>query len=141
MAVNRAAQSLEAAPNLLEILTREQGTTMTIELAGEWDLAGAPGARQVIAGVLAGHPECVVLDLSRLAFIDSSGVHAMLELAGHSSSQNVRLMIIPGPPAVQGVFEITGLTEQLPFIDKPLPANRWLIHQPPQRTRPSAGRS
>ena len=32
-------------------------------------------------------------------------------------SQNVRLVIIPGPLAIQRVFEITGLTEQLPFID------------------------
>lgn len=123
MAVNRGAQSLEA-PNLLEIVTRKRGATMTIELAGEWDLDGAPAARQAIAGALGGRPECVVLDLSRLEFIDSSGVHVTIELARRSSAQNIRLVIIPGPPTVQNVFELTGLTEQLPFIDEQPPDSR-----------------
>ena len=120
MAVNRRVESLQA-PDLLEIVTRKQGTTITIELAGEWDLGGAPAARQAIAGALTGRPECVVFDLSRLAFIDSSGVHATVELAQRSTAQNIRLVIIPGPSAVQRVFEITGLTEQLPFIDQQPP--------------------
>lgn len=123
MAVNRGLESLEV-PNLLEIVTRQQGTTIRIELAGDWDLDGASAARQAIAGGLTGGPECVVLDLSRLAFIDSSGVHATFELAQRSSAQHVRLVIIPGPPAVQRVFEITGLTGRLPFVAQPPPGAR-----------------
>jgi anti-sigma B factor antagonist len=116
MGVNRNAVSTGDL-NQLQIVTREQGTTVMIELAGEWDLAGAPAVRQAIGSGLTGRPECVVLDLSRLAFIDSSGLHVMIELAGRSAAQNVRLVIIPGPRAVQRVFEITGLAERLPFLD------------------------
>lgn len=115
MAGNRYAVPMEDL-NQLEIVTREQGTTTVIELAGEWDLAGAPAARQAIASALTGRPERVVLDLRRLTFIDSSGLHAAIELARRSAAENVPLAIIPGPRAVQRVFEITGVAERLPFI-------------------------
>ena len=138
MAVNRGVDSLEV-PSLLAIVTRKQGTTITIELAGEWDLGGAPAARRAIAGALTGRPECVVLDLSRLAFIDSSGVHATVELAGRSTAQSVRLVIIPGPPAVQRVFEVTGLAGQLPFIEEQPPSRAARSRNAPDGAAGSAG--
>ena len=110
-----------SSPNDLECLTvvvREEGTTAVIELHGEWDLAGLPSIRQAIARVMYGMPDCIVLDLSRLGFIDSSGMHAAIELTKRASAQNTRLLIVPGPEAVQRMFEIAGLLERLPFIEK-----------------------
>lgn len=104
--------------NAMRIAVRQQGTTITIELTGEWDLTGRTAARQAIARALAGRPECVLLDLTRLEFIDAIGLHVTTELAQRSAVQNVRLVIIPGPPAVQRVFELTGASERLPFIDE-----------------------
>jgi anti-sigma B factor antagonist len=119
MAFNGEVRPLELEnPFGLRVRVREQGTTIAIEMAGEWDLAGRDHARHAIVRALAGRPECVLLDLSRLEFIDSSGLHAAIELAQRSAAQNVRLVIIPGPRAVQRVFEITGLLERLPFIDE-----------------------
>jgi anti-anti-sigma factor len=100
----------------LEIVVRHQGTTTTIAVRGEWDLAEQHGARQAIQSALAGAPECLVLDLSQLTFIDSTGIHVALELAKRSIQQNVRLVIVPGPPAVQRPFEILQLTDALPFL-------------------------
>ncbi len=138
MAVNRGVDSLEV-PSLLAIVTRKQGTTITIELAGEWDLGGAPAARRAIAGALTGRPECVVLDLSRLAFMDSSGVHATVELARRSIAQNVRPVIIPGPPAVQRAFEVTGLAGQLPFIEEQPPSRAARSRNAPDGAAGSGG--
>src|SRR5581483_10229646 len=117
MAFNGEVRPLEF-PGGLRILVREQGTTIAIEMAGEWDLAARDAAREAIARALAGRPECVLLDLSQLEFIDSSGVHVTIELAERSAAESVRLVIIPGPRAVQRVFEVTGLLERLPFIDE-----------------------
>jgi anti-anti-sigma factor len=100
----------------LKIASREQGTTTTIALRGKWDLAEQRATRQVIRNALARPPECVVLDLSQLNFIDSSGIHVILELQNRTTQQNVRLVIVPGPPAVQRPFEILKLTSVLPFL-------------------------
>jgi anti-sigma B factor antagonist len=102
----------------LKIMVREQGTTTAIELHGEWDLAVLRSIRWAISGVLDDVPECIVLDLSQLGFIDSSGLHATLELAEHAAAQNTQLVIIPGPRSVQRMFQITGLADRLPFVDK-----------------------
>ncbi len=117
MSVKRGSESLEVL-NQLEIVVREQGTTIVIELAGECDLAGAAAVRQAIAAALAGRPEYVVFDLSRLTFMDSTGLHITIELAQRADVENARLVIIPGPPAVQRLFDIAGVTERLPLIGK-----------------------
>jgi anti-anti-sigma factor len=116
MAINLNSDVLDD-PVGLQIAVSYRGTTTTIELAGEWDLAGLPAARQTVIRVLKSHPECVVLDLSPLRFIDSSGVHATTELAQRAAAQNARLAIIPGPRAVQLIFELCGLIDRLPFIE------------------------
>lgn len=55
-----------------------------------------------------------MLDLSRLSFIDSSGVHAVVEKRRRASRENVRPAVIRGPSAVERLFEICGLTTVLP---------------------------
>ena len=92
-----------------------QGTTTTIALQGEWDLAERLSMLQTIEEVLASSPETVVLDLSGLSFIDSSGVHGIVGLQRRSEQQGFRLVIIPGARAIQRPFDVLGLTDSLPF--------------------------
>lgn len=103
-------------PGQLNITVEEKGTTTTLGVCGEWDLAHDSTARKAIEAALERGPECVVLDLSRLSFIDSSGIHAVLGLHKRTARQNIRLVIIPGPPAAQRPFDICGLSNLLPFV-------------------------
>jgi anti-anti-sigma factor len=100
----------------LRIVVGEQGTTSTIELEGECDLNGQEPFRNAIRAVLNRRPECLVLDFSRLGFIDSTGVQVAVELTERAAGESFRLVLVPGPRAVQHVFEICGLTSLLPFI-------------------------
>ncbi len=93
----------------------EQGSSTTISLDGEWDLAAQEGARRAVRRALSRQPARVVLDLSRLTFIDSSGVHVVIDLVKRAARLRIELAIIPGPPAVQRIFDVCGLTQRLPF--------------------------
>jgi anti-anti-sigma factor len=104
------------SPRELAIAISEQGTTTTISLCGEWDAAEQPAIRSAIRNVLQRSPECVVLDLTRLTFIDSTGIHSVIELEQRSAREQIRLVIVPGPRAVQRPFEILGLLDRLPFL-------------------------
>ena len=108
-----------AIPDELKIAARENGTTTTIVVSGEWDLAQEPATRKAIKTALERRPECVVLDLSQLSFIDSTGVHAVVGLHTRAARQNIHLVIIPGPRRVQRPFEVCGLTDRLPFLGGP----------------------
>jgi anti-sigma B factor antagonist len=100
----------------LRIVVNQRGTTVSIELEGECDLAAREAMHDTINAVLARDPGCVVLDLSRLSFIDSSGIHLVVELAQRSKPRRIHLVIFPGPRAVQRPFELCGLGQRLPFI-------------------------
>lgn len=115
MAMRTAISPLEAGPEGLAIEVSERDSTTTIALEGEWDLAQRPSTREAIRRILERAPESVVLDLSRLSFIDSSGLHVVLELYQRARDRNIRLVIVPGRRGVQRVFEICQLLDVLPF--------------------------
>ena len=101
----------------LSILVSQHDAITTIALEGEWDLGQQEKMRDAVHSVLARQPDRVVLDLSRLTFIDSTGIHGVIELAHHTVRLNIDLVVIPGPRAVQRVFELCQLSEVLTFRD------------------------
>jgi anti-anti-sigma factor len=107
----------EELPFEFRISASEQGTTSTIELEGEWDLVQQAATTDAIGHALDRCPACLLLDLSRLSYIDSCGVHVLINARNRCAEQGVRLVIVPGPRAVQRVFEICGLIEILRFAD------------------------
>jgi anti-anti-sigma factor len=111
-----AIRPLESRPEGLAIDVSERGSTTTIALTGEWDLAQQPATRDAIRRILERAPESVVLDLSRLSFIDSTGLHVVHDLHQLARHHNIRLVIVPGPRGVQRPFEICQLLDVLPFV-------------------------
>jgi anti-anti-sigma factor len=105
----------QASPVRLHIALSQSGASSRVAWEGELDLAGQPSARSSLEQALAGLPEQLVLDLSGVSFMDCSGLRVVIEGAEHSSLQGTRLTIVPGPPAVQRLFEILDLTAVLPF--------------------------
>ena len=65
----------------------------------------------------------IVLDLRKLEFIDSSGLHVIFKADRRTGP---RLLILKGPARVQRDFELCGLEELLTFIDE-IP-----VHNPPK---------
>jgi anti-sigma B factor antagonist len=99
----------------LTVALRTQGTTTTMEVEGEWGLAEREITIGALEQALGRRPECLVLDLGEVTFIDSSGIHVVVIAAKRCAEANVRIVILPGPPHVHRVFEICQLTTQLPF--------------------------
>lgn len=92
-----------------------RGTCAVIEASGELDIAGAPVLESAVRDLELPAVRDVVLDLRRLSFIDAAGLNAVLDLYAECLSTDTILTILPGPPAVQGVFELTRLDHLLTF--------------------------
>ena len=101
----------------LGIETHADGDVATLTLTGEFDLAGVQQFQEVIAKVEADHPKTLVIDMSSLAFMDSSGLRALVMADERAQAAKRRLAIIPGPPQVRRVFEITQLEQRLDLVD------------------------
>jgi anti-anti-sigma factor len=87
----------------------------TLILTGELDLASAPAIAQIVPELCASGATEIVLDLRQLAFMDSTGLRTILSSKTTCERHLCEFSLIPGPRAVQRVFELTGLAEKLPF--------------------------
>ena len=89
-----------------------------VMLSGELDMATAPQLEDALSEA-ARDSVAVILDLSKLEFMDSAGLHAILNAHARLNEANCRLALIAGGPQVQRIFEITGVEHRLEFVDTP----------------------
>ena len=83
---------------------------------GELDLASTDGLRQAIHELRRSGIEHVILDLRRVNFIDSTGLRLALDLHAAANGDGLHLELLPSPPHVQRIFELTGTLDELPFV-------------------------
>jgi len=90
-----------------------------VALAGEFDLAAIEQFESAIGKLEAEQPPAMVIDLSELRFMDSSGLRALVMADQRARNAGRRLAIVPGPPPIRHVFEITQLEGRLDLIESP----------------------
>jgi anti-sigma B factor antagonist len=102
---------------ILQVESHEQDGAMHVALRGELDLSTVGKVEEELGRVEANGPPLMVLDLSRLTFLDSSGLRCVLTAAERAREQERRFVIVRGPDPVHRVFEITRLDERLEIVD------------------------
>jgi anti-sigma B factor antagonist len=58
-----------------------------------------------------------VVDLSKLTFLDSTGLRCIVTADERARAEGRRIVIVRGPDAVQRVFTITKLDDRLEMVD------------------------
>jgi anti-sigma B factor antagonist len=97
---------------------RSAGTDLIFELHGELDVAVVPGLRGQIIGVLRDlEPARLVLDLSGLTFIDSTGLGVLVWAHGRMEKRGSRLCLAAPRSHVQRVLHVSGLDQRLHLYD------------------------
>jgi anti-anti-sigma factor len=77
---------------------------------GELDYADNAAFRTSIETVLRAKPTAIVVDLSNILYLDSSGLGLLLRLHREYGAESGRLVLIPSE-SVRGVLEITRLSD------------------------------
>ena len=78
-------------------------------------MAAVPDLERCAAKALA-DCERLVVDMSGLTFIDSSGIRFLVNLHRQAEREGWALQMIPAVPSVQRIFDTVGLSDHLPFI-------------------------
>ena len=107
-------------PPAFRILTGESGSRVEIAIQGELDLATAPQLEAEFGrvGALDG-VELVLVDLRELAFLDSTGLEAIVKFDARSREAGLQLAIVRGPRAVERLFAVMQLDRKLRIVDDP----------------------
>ena len=86
-------------------------------ISGELDLSTVPHLRAKADALLEQSAQHLILDLSRMTFVDSSGLSMFIALNDQATRENWTLSLTKPPDSAFSVFSITGTDEHLPFID------------------------
>lgn len=105
---------------LLSYRTTVTGDRAVISLSGELDVAGSAQLEREMARIAEDHaPATLVLDLSGLDFMDSTGLRLVVLADRRVREHGGRLCLVRGNEDIQRVFEITRMDERLEFVDSP----------------------
>jgi anti-sigma B factor antagonist len=99
--------------------THTTAGAITLELRGELDLVASPVLERAMEDQSQSDVQLIVVDLRRLDFMDSTGLHTVLRIQQAAHEVGRRFALIRGPDQVQRLFELTGLAETLTIVDSP----------------------
>jgi anti-anti-sigma factor len=112
---DRVSPGPRASMGRLSIHSFEREGRHTIVLNGELDMASAPLLENALSDACEGKAGDLVLDMSGVEFIDSSGLKAILHGKNLCDSRQSSFSLTPATRPAQRVFEATGLVDRLRF--------------------------
>ena len=113
---NGGPDSAPSSP-AFDMVVEKDGAVQLVRLSGEFDMLYERRFDQVIRE----HPldgiAKVILDLSDVTFIDSTGLRSILRYWNDVRRRGFELAIVPGSPQVQRVLAATGVDKVLPSVE------------------------
>src|SRR5919197_6645298 len=101
------------AANILDVREDRDHSAQVLEVSGELDAASAPALRERLAEVATRGGGPVVMDLSVLRFIDSTGLSVLLNTKRRLTRRGRGFAVVCPPGHVRRILEVTQLFEAL----------------------------
>ncbi len=103
-------------PGLTIDVVRDDDATV-VAARGEIDVATVERFREAATRALVDTDAPVRVDLAQCTFVDSSALQVLIVLRQSLARAGRTLTVTPGPPQVQRVFEISGLSDDFQPAD------------------------
>jgi anti-sigma B factor antagonist len=99
----------------LELETLTPGLNL-LAVSGEVDLFAAPELKETITGAIDGKACDLIVDLTRTAFIDSSGLAAVIMAMKRARSHGGRMVVVDGEGGVARTFRVAGVDQIVTIV-------------------------
>jgi anti-anti-sigma factor len=100
----------------LRIMVETRGSAVVLTVAGEVDMLTVGQLEQAISAVLDSQPQTLVVDLSKVEFLASSGMNVLLATRERAGA-TTRLKVVATGHATLRPLQIAGLTEYLAVFE------------------------
>jgi anti-sigma B factor antagonist len=87
--------------------------TVVVAAAGDLDMKTAPDLQARVEEVFADEAKSVVIDLTDVGFLDSSGLGAIAAARNEAGKHDAQLAVVCSNPNVLKLFRITGMDRVL----------------------------
>jgi len=95
---------------VIELQSSESGNgAATLVIQGDIDMSTSPQVRTHLTDLFKKNQKAIVVDLSKVSYIDSSGIATLVEGLQWSHSNNTKFRLTNLSPMVKDVFEIARL--------------------------------
>ena len=100
-----------ASPNELEVVWEARDDTTILKPEGDIDLGRSPTLRNDIRKAIEEKPRRLVVDLSGVSYMDSSGVATLVEAMQLARKASTKLVLCSLTDRVHSIFEIARLDQ------------------------------
>ena len=102
-----------------DVATAKDGEKALVTFTGDLDIQVARQAAEAVERVEAeGPPELLVIDLSGLSFMDSSGMAVIAAVHARALEEGRQLVIVNPKGGVRRAFEVSGLDKSIETVDE-----------------------
>ena len=101
------------------VQTHTIGRVTTVTVSGELDLLSSPAFEVELERAAGSDGDVIVIDLRRLAFMDSTGLHVLVR--GHQRARELgrTFAVTRGSEQVDRLLRLTAMTEVMRIVDSP----------------------
>ena len=104
------------------VTIEEHGDAVRFRLTGELDISTAQRLEDDLHRIEAERPALIVLDLSGLAFLDSTGLRLLITADARAREDGRTLEVVRPNEMIQRVLRLTRLDERLNIVDDGSPS-------------------
>ena len=97
--------------------SRVEDNRTVVSVRGDFDLQVAERVVAELEKVEEGEPALLVIDLSRLSFMDSSGMGVIAAAQARAVEGGRRLVLVRPPYTVRRAFELSGFEDVVEIVD------------------------
>ena len=102
---------------LFEVAGSEQFGVPVLNVRGEIDVATSPELDELLTGLVARGPELIIVDLTDVSFIDSTGLGVLVGAVRDVRAGGGDLRLVVTQPQIIKLLELTGLDEVFSIVE------------------------
>jgi len=100
-----------------DLESRVDGDRAVVTVIGDFDLQVAQRVVNELTKVEEGGPALLIIDLSRLSFLDSAGMGVIAAAQARATESGRELAVVRPPYSVRRAFEVSGFGEVINVVD------------------------
>jgi len=100
-----------------DLESRVEGGRAIVTVRGDFDLQVAQRVVDELAKVEAGEPTVLIIDLSRVSFLDSAGMGVIAAAQARATEAGRELAVVRPPYSVRRAFEVSGFGDVITVVD------------------------
>ena len=116
MSLESQSSSFAPLPEAFSCEVQPERGAVRVFALGSLDVATGPALEHQLEELRDAGFRRLIVDLSKLGFMDSTGLRLLLKWDAEARQDGFSIELVPGPPGVQRVFDMTGTAGLLPFV-------------------------